>query len=53
MAHPSFSSTAVKVDIGRASLFAIVLSVVLFALLTTGSVYAALDTQETMVTVVG
>ncbi len=52
-APPTFSSTAVKVDIGRASIFAVILAVVLFALLTAGSVYAALDTQETMVTVVG
>jgi len=52
-AHPTFSSAAIKVDIGRASIFAVVLAVVLFGLLTAGSVYAALDTQETMVTVIG
>jgi hypothetical protein len=43
----------VKVDIGRSSIVAIVLGIVLFGLLSAGGVYAALDTEETAVTVIG
>jgi hypothetical protein len=43
----------VKVDIGRSSIFAIVLGILVFGLLSAGGVYAALDTTETAVTVIG
>ncbi|GIH06872.1 hypothetical protein Rhe02_49390 [Rhizocola hellebori] len=51
--HASFSPTAVKVDLGRASIVAVLLTIVLFGLFSAGGVYAALDTEETMVTVIG
>jgi hypothetical protein len=43
----------IKVDIGRSSIFAIVLGILVFGLFSAGGVYAALDTTDTMVTIVG
>jgi hypothetical protein len=44
---------SIKVDIGRASAVAVVMAVLVFAALGAGGVYAAVDSQETGVRVIG
>jgi hypothetical protein len=49
----SGSTGSIKVDIGRASAVAVVMAVLVFAALGAGGVYAALDSAETGVRVIG
>lgn len=53
MTTGSTQAPTVRVDIGRASAIAVVMAVVVFAALGAGGLYAALDTTETGVRVIG